>query len=167
MPNYTDPEAEPNVPNWQEDGNSPFTFTDVASASMSLSESYSLLLVEIGQLNGDNTSAEDLRLQINNITSTVYNYTYQDGTSTTNGDAFVLSNANPVRLTGGWFELISGTSGGGNGRLVANFGVVTGGNATMIDTGTLGAINSEPISSLSIEYNTDNIQEATIRVYGK
>lgn len=79
--------ANPNVPDWVEDGNSPATASAANSVSITLASSYDEVMVFATAVDQSGTDA-DVNMQVNGDTGANYRFVDQGGTRTTGASSF-------------------------------------------------------------------------------
>lgn len=155
--------AAANVPDWSEDGNSPFTASGAGTLSGSLSGTYDFVMLLVHDIHGDSSNSEQLELTFNNDTTSNYFYTDTSGTRT--------SSASHWDMDGG---VTPSNSAGTTGKLILSgrwtkrfYGGFTGGaidNASLV-RGLHTALTS-PLDSFTLQWSSGNIT-GRVEAYGK
>lgn len=162
MVGYTDPPTAVNVPDWEEDKNSPHKVSGSSSYTVSISGSKDAFLIFVSDLDTTSSSGEDVRLQVNGDTGTNYKSITADGNSTTSSSYVVMGRVeNASRdifgtaiMSGRWVE--SWTLDGSPGSFSANM--------------AQGARNnnvSSPLTQFTLFSASGSSFSATIEVWGR
>ena len=156
--------VESNIPNWEEDPNSPVTVSNETSVSITLDGVYQQILLFVSQDHDDRVVG---KIRVNNIDTSDYNVRQVDGNQVVGVDAVPVSEA--------FFEHsfsmeMEGFVGGS--WHCGNIGSVSSDVAEIAQHSKLSAqdLDSGPITS--IQYfldgaNADDVNELTLQVYGR
>jgi len=155
-------QTEPNIPNWQEDGNSPFTFSGSASYQISLANEFDIwqFYVEFTETSSD---AGPLEITGVNDSGGSFDYERNDGTLTT------LTSTVPIaEFTAGSSEVGNIYAAGRNSSDLSFFNaplfVQDVSNGSNFVSGPITCTKPAPLTDFSIQ--APSAFDITIRAYG-
>lgn len=163
MGDWDSPPVE-NVPDWEEDGNSPVTVTNASSASITLAGTYDEVVIRVKMEPPAGTFASVI-CQINGDTGTNYRQFNVDGTTNTGASKWKITQADDAApiVAGAWI-----TGRWGNEAVIRNpRGVLGNGSASMGHGGDNSAVTS-PLDSITVSDDGGNTMDAiTLEVFGR
>jgi len=156
-------QTEPNVPNWQEDPNSPIsTSTAQNSVSFTLANDYDLVKILIQNWESESNILTYLGLQVNGSSFNDYNYVKVDGSQVRSDTEWRLAGSLNDGFGVSGMILLDGrsTSAAISGRSLIGESVDNGEAATQLSNFSI----SLPLNSLN--FVTDGVFDLQARVYG-
>jgi len=156
-------QTEPNVPNWQEDPNSPIsTSSSQNSVSFTLANDYDLVKILIQNWESQSTALTYLGLQVNGSSFNDYNYVKVDGSKVTDDTEWRLAGSLNDGFGVSGMILLDGrsTANAISGRSLIGESVDNGEGTTQLSNFSV----TLPLNSLT--FVTDGVFDLQARVYG-
>lgn len=151
-----------NLPDWEEDVNSPISVTGDSSADITLNGTYDQVMVVLHDIRGSVSTSETLLVQINGDTGSNYHQRNQDGTDNIGRTDWSIAHNVPDAVSVSGSVLVSGRW--TNGAGISNVAGGTEGGATL-QSGRNPNVTA-PLDSITVFWRDGTIT-GEIEVYGR
>jgi len=153
-----------NVPDWEEDPNSPATGSNTGSVTVSLANSLVYARVIVKARYDSSGSFFNLNMRVNGDTGTNYDYEELGGSTTAGRDEWVLTQADDK--TGTWAGSVDLNANSTGIACSGPFSKSARGSSGEILAGTNRSVSAPLNSVTAFDGGKDNYEEISMAVYG-